>query len=34
MNGDHGDNVALIIFEAASREEAETIVKNDPAVKA
>jgi uncharacterized protein YciI len=34
MNGDYWDNVALIIFEAASMEEAEKLAKNDPAVKA
>lgn len=34
MSGDYWDNVALIIFEASSLAEAETIVKNDPAVKA
>jgi uncharacterized protein YciI len=34
MNGDYWDNVALIIFEAASQTEAESIVANDPAVKA
>jgi len=34
MNGDYWDNVALIIFEAASQEEAEALAKNDPAVKA
>lgn len=34
MNGDYWDNVALIIFEAASLEEAEALAKNDPAVKA
>jgi uncharacterized protein YciI len=34
MNGDYGDNVALIIFEAAPQVEAEAIVKDDPAVKA
>jgi uncharacterized protein YciI len=33
MNGDYWDNAALIIFEAASPEEAESIIKNDPAVK-
>jgi uncharacterized protein YciI len=33
MNGDYWDNVALIIFEAASLEEAEALAKNDPAVK-
>jgi uncharacterized protein YciI len=34
MNGDFWDNVALIVFEAASLEEAETLTKNDPALKA
>lgn len=34
MNGDYWDNVALIIFEASSQSEAETMVSNDPAVKA
>jgi uncharacterized protein YciI len=34
MNGDYWDNVALIIFQAASLEEAEALAKNDPAVKA
>jgi uncharacterized protein YciI len=34
MNGDYWDNAALIVFEAASPEEAETLAKNDPAVKA
>jgi uncharacterized protein YciI len=34
MNGDYWDNAALIVFEAASLEEAETLAKNDPAVKA
>lgn len=34
MNGDYWDNAAIIVFEAASPEEAETIMKNDPAVKA
>jgi uncharacterized protein YciI len=34
MSGDYWDNVALIIFEAASTEEAESLAKNDPAVKA
>jgi len=33
MNGDYWDNVAMIIFEAISLEEAETLAKNDPAVK-
>ncbi|HEV2687050.1 MAG TPA: SRPBCC domain-containing protein, partial [Bryobacteraceae bacterium] len=33
MNGDYWDNAALIIFEASSQEEAESMVKNDPAVK-
>jgi uncharacterized protein YciI len=34
MNGDYWDSVALIIFEAVSEEEAETVVKKDPAVTA
>lgn len=34
MDGDYWDNVALIIFEAKSKEEADSIVANDPAVKA
>ncbi len=34
MDGDYWDNVAMIIFEAASREEAEAIVAADPAVRA
>jgi uncharacterized protein YciI len=34
MKGDYWDNVALIILEAKSLEEAERIVKSDPAVKA
>ena len=34
MNGDYWDNAAIIVFEAASPEEAETVMKNDPAVKA
>jgi uncharacterized protein YciI len=34
MKGDYWDNVALIVFEAKSLEEAERIVKSDPAVKA
>ena len=34
MDGEYWDNVALIIFEAASKSEAEAIVANDPAVKA
>jgi uncharacterized protein YciI len=33
MDGDYWDNVALIVFEAASSEEAESIVKADPAVR-
>ena len=33
MNGDYWDNAAIIVFEAASPEEAETVMKNDPAVK-
>jgi uncharacterized protein YciI len=33
MKGDYWDNVALIVFEATSLEEAERIVKSDPAVK-
>ena len=34
MKGDYWDNVALIVFGAASEEKANEIVKNDPAVKA
>lgn len=34
MDGDYWDNVALIVFEAASAEAAESIVRADPAVKA
>lgn len=34
MNGDYWDNVAFIIFEAPSIEEARKIVAADPAVKA
>jgi uncharacterized protein YciI len=34
MKGDYWDNVALFVFEAKSLEEAERIVKSDPAVKA
>lgn len=34
MEGDFWDNVAMIVFSAASLEEAEEIVKNDPAVGA
>ena len=34
MNGDYWDNVAMIVFEAASEAEAKDIVANDPAVKA
>lgn len=34
MDGDYWDNVAFIVFEAASSEEAESIVKADPAVRA
>jgi uncharacterized protein YciI len=34
MNGDFWDNVALIVFEADSEEQAQKIVKADPAVKA
>jgi uncharacterized protein YciI len=34
MKGDYWDNAALIIFEAGSEAEANTIAKNDPAVKA
>lgn len=34
MNGDYWDNIALIIFGAASLEEAQALAKNDPAVKA
>lgn len=33
MDGDYWDNVALIVFEATSSEEAETIVRADPAVR-
>ena len=34
MKGDYWDNMALIIFEAASQQEADAIVAADPAVKA
>jgi uncharacterized protein YciI len=34
MKGDYWDNVALIVFEAPSQEEAERLMKDDPAVKA
>ncbi len=34
MKGEYWDNVAMIVFEASSEDEAETLVKNDPAVKA
>jgi uncharacterized protein YciI len=34
MNGDYWDNAAMIVFEAASLEEAQTMANNDPAVKA
>lgn len=34
MKGDYWDNVALIVFEAESEEQAQKIVKEDPAVKA
>ena len=34
MDGDYWDNFALIVFEAASSEEAESIVRADPAVRA
>jgi len=34
MKGDYWDNAAMIVFEAASQDEAESLVKNDPAVKA
>ena len=34
MNGDYWDNAALIIFEASNEDEAKSIVRNDPAVKA
>jgi uncharacterized protein YndB with AHSA1/START domain/uncharacterized protein YciI len=34
MKGDYWDNVAMIVFEASSQDEAESLVKNDPAVKA
>jgi hypothetical protein len=33
MDGDYWDNVALIVFEADSVEQAEALAKNDPAVK-
>ena len=34
MKGDYWDNAALIIFRAASQEEADSIVRQDPAVRA
>jgi uncharacterized protein YciI len=34
MDGDYWDNVALIVFEAESAEQARKIAKEDPAVKA
>jgi len=34
MGGEYWDNAALIVFEAASLEEAQTFANNDPAVKA
>ena len=34
MKGDYWDNVAMIVFEAESEEQAQQIVKADPAVKA
>ena len=34
MDGDYWDNVALIVFEAESEEQAQKIAKADPAVKA
>jgi uncharacterized protein YciI len=34
MNGDYWDNVAMIIFEADSENDAKALVANDPAVKA
>lgn len=34
MKGDYWDNVALIVFEAGSDDEANAIVANDPGVKA
>ena len=34
MDGDYWDNVAEIVLEAASTEEAKSIAANDPAVKA
>lgn len=34
MKGDYWDNVALIVFEAGSEDEAQKIVKDDPAVRA
>lgn len=34
MDGDYWDNVAMIVFRAATREEAEAMVAADPAVKA
>ncbi len=34
MNGDYWDNAAMIVFEAGSLEEAQSMANNDPAVKA
>lgn len=34
MNGEYWDNAAMIVFEAASQQEAEAVVKKDPAVQA
>jgi hypothetical protein len=34
MNGDYWDNVAMIIFEASSQDEAKTLAKYDCAAKA
>ena len=34
MNGDYWDNMAMIVFEAGSQEEADALVAADPAVKA
>lgn len=33
MDGNYWDNVAMVIFEASSQQEAEALAKNDPAVK-
>ena len=33
MKGDYWDNVAMIVFEAGSEEEARRIAREDPAVK-